>query len=94
MIIKAILSAAAILCFAAAGTSLKAQSDIVHDAEYYILEAYILIDDIGFGDLGSKTLNSIRGYSTPRRSTRSLVRACASRACTRSLPVRRRASPS
>lgn len=26
---------------------------------------YILIDDIGFGDLGSKTLNSIRGYSTP-----------------------------
>ena len=70
---------------------------IVHDAEYYILEAqnsgrwraedaaldkrlaafrdgnggrppnifYILIDDIGFGDLGSKTLNSIRGYKTP-----------------------------
>jgi arylsulfatase len=26
---------------------------------------YILIDDIGFGDLGSKTLNSIRGYKTP-----------------------------
>jgi arylsulfatase len=26
---------------------------------------YILIDDIGFGDLGSKTLNSIRGYQTP-----------------------------
>ncbi len=26
---------------------------------------YILIDDIGFGDLGSKTLNSIRGYETP-----------------------------
>jgi len=71
--------------------------DIVHDAEYYILEAqngerwaaedksidekiaafrernggkppnifYILIDDIGFGDLGSETLNSIRGYKTP-----------------------------
>jgi len=71
--------------------------DIVHDAEYYILEAqngnvwevedqdldkrlvefrknnggkppnifYILIDDIGFGDLGSKTLNAIRGYKTP-----------------------------
>ncbi|MHC4335830.1 MAG: sulfatase-like hydrolase/transferase, partial [Planctomycetota bacterium] len=70
---------------------------IVHDAEYYILEAqngaqwaaedkaldkklaefrkknngrppnifYILIDDIGFGDLGSETLNSIRGYRTP-----------------------------
>ena len=26
---------------------------------------YILIDDIGFGDLGSKTLNYIRGYETP-----------------------------
>ena len=26
---------------------------------------YILIDDIGFGDLGSQTLNSIRGYKTP-----------------------------
>jgi len=26
---------------------------------------YILIDDIGFGDLGSDTLNSIRGYKTP-----------------------------
>jgi arylsulfatase len=73
------------------------QQPIVHDAEYYILEAqngeawaaedriidqklaefrarnggkppnifYILIDDIGFGDLGSETLNSIRGYRTP-----------------------------
>jgi arylsulfatase A-like enzyme len=72
-------------------------ADIVHDAEYYILEKqngekwsledkdldkrlaefrksndgkppnifYILIDDIGFGDLGSATLNSIRGYKTP-----------------------------
>jgi arylsulfatase A-like enzyme len=71
--------------------------DIVHDAEYYILEAqhgekwakedksldkklaefakknggkppnifYILIDDIGFGDLGDEALNSIRGYKTP-----------------------------
>ena len=26
---------------------------------------YILIDDIGFGDLGSKTLNVLRGYETP-----------------------------
>jgi arylsulfatase len=74
-----------------------AAADVVHDAEYYILEAqngevwakedrtidrkladfrkqnggkppnifYILIDDIGFGDLGSETLNSIRGYRTP-----------------------------
>ena len=71
--------------------------NIIHDAEYYILEKqnaerweaedkdldkrlaefrkknggkspnifYILIDDIGFGDLGSETLNVIRGYKTP-----------------------------
>jgi arylsulfatase A-like enzyme len=26
---------------------------------------YILIDDIGFGDLGNESLNSIRGYKTP-----------------------------
>jgi arylsulfatase len=71
--------------------------EIIHDAEYYILEAqngekwaaddkivdqklaeftkknggkppnilYILIDDIGFGDLGSPELNAIRGYKTP-----------------------------
>ena len=26
---------------------------------------YILIDDIGFGDLGNETLNAIRGYETP-----------------------------
>jgi len=74
-----------------------AANQIVHDAEYYILEAqnakkwaaddkvvdkklaefrkknggkppnilYILIDDIGFGDLGIPELNSIRGYKTP-----------------------------
>jgi len=74
-----------------------AAKQLVHDAEYYILEKqnaekwaledkdldqrlaefrkknggkppnifYILIDDIGFGDLGSATLNSIRGYKTP-----------------------------
>ena len=70
---------------------------IVHDAEYYILEAqngekwveddkkidaklaefrkqnggkppniiYILIDDMGFGDMGIPELNAIRGYKTP-----------------------------
>ncbi len=70
---------------------------IVHDAEYYILEAqngerwanddkaidkkladfrrrnggkppnilYILVDDIGFGDMGIPELNAVRGYSTP-----------------------------
>ena len=72
-------------------------TEIVHDAEYYILEAqngkkwaaddkvvdvklaeftkrnggkppniiYILIDDIGFGDLGIPELNAVRGYKTP-----------------------------
>jgi arylsulfatase A-like enzyme len=70
---------------------------IIHDTEYYILEAqngkkwkamdkkvdnklaqfrkknggkppnllYILIDDVGFGDLGIPELNAIRGYQTP-----------------------------
>jgi len=70
---------------------------IVHDADYYVLEAqhgdkwaaedeliekklaefreknggkppnilYILIDDIGFGDMGIPELNAIRGYETP-----------------------------
>lgn len=81
-----------------AGTvAAKDNGTIVHDAEYYILEAqhgekwaaddqevdqklaqfrkknggnppnilYILIDDIGFGDLGIPELNAIRGYKTP-----------------------------
>lgn len=70
---------------------------LVHDSEYYILEAqngqkwaendkvvseriasfkqsnggkapnilYILIDDLGFGDMGIPELNAIRGYQTP-----------------------------
>ena len=73
-------------------------SKIVHDTEYYILEAqnakkwkamdrkvenklrqsrkknggkppnllYILIDDLGFGDMGIPELNAIRGYKTPQ----------------------------
>jgi len=76
---------------------LMAAQPIVHDSEYYVLEAqladawkaddsavdemleafreknggkppnvfYILIDDIGFGDLGIPELNAIRGYKTP-----------------------------
>jgi arylsulfatase len=79
------------------GVTTQAEDKIVHDAEYYILEAqnrekwvaedkeldkklaefrkknngrppnilYILIDDIGFGDLGLPELNSVRGYKTP-----------------------------
>ncbi|MFC1664529.1 sulfatase-like hydrolase/transferase [Pseudomonadota bacterium] len=79
------------------GITHAASSKLVHDAEYYILEAqnskqwaaddsavdkklaafrkknggkapnilYILIDDIGFGDLGIPELNAIRGYKTP-----------------------------
>ena len=76
---------------------LQAAGKIVHDADYYILEAqnsekwvaddqvvdrklagfreknagkppnilYILIDDMGFGDMGMPELNAIRGYKTP-----------------------------
>ena len=71
--------------------------DIIHDAEYYILEAqngerwaeddksidrklaefrrknsgkppnivYILLDDLGFGEIGSRELSVVRGYDTP-----------------------------
>ena len=78
-------------------TAVAADNKLVHDTEYYILEAqngkkwaaddktvdeklaefrlknggkppnilYILVDDIGFGDLGIPELNAIRGYKTP-----------------------------
>ncbi|MGI9483275.1 MAG: sulfatase-like hydrolase/transferase, partial [Hyphomicrobiales bacterium] len=91
------LSVFSLLLIVATGIAAKAETNIAHDAEFYILEAqngekwaaedtaldekltafrgrnggkppnifYILIDDIGFGDLGSATLNSIRGYKTP-----------------------------
>ena len=97
MIKKPVLAVVAFIIFAMSGLVVHAESKIVHDAEYYILEAqnkeewagddkaldeklaafrkqnggkapnilYILIDDIGFGDLGNATLNSIRGYRTP-----------------------------
>ena len=97
MIKKILFSAFAALVFTMSATVAHAESKIVRDAEFYILEAqnaekwaaddravdeklaafrernggkppnifYILIDDIGFGDLGSEMLNSIRGYKTP-----------------------------
>jgi arylsulfatase len=97
MRIPSLLTLAVSLAAALDAPALGQQNAIVHDAEYYILEAqngqrweaedrtldqqlaafrernggrppnvfYILIDDIGFGDLGSETLNSIRGYRTP-----------------------------
>jgi arylsulfatase len=87
----------ALLALVFLASSSAIAKDIVHDAEFYILQKqnaqkwakedkaldqklaefrkknggkppnifYILIDDIGFGDLGSKTLNVIRGYETP-----------------------------
>jgi len=93
-IVRAVVTA---VVFSISATAVQAAGEIVHDAEYYILQAqnaekwaaddgavdemlaafrkrnggkppnifYILIDDIGFGDLGSETLNSIRGYKTP-----------------------------
>lgn len=87
----------AILLIVSAASLSQANEELVHDTEYYILEAqnaemwaaddnsvdaklaafkaknggkppnilYILIDDIGFGDLGIPELNTIRGYKTP-----------------------------
>ncbi len=86
----------ALICLAA-NVATAQNAPIIHDAEYYILEAQnaeqwaadnaevdqlledfratnegkppnilnILIDDIGFGDLGIPELNAVRGYSTP-----------------------------
>jgi arylsulfatase len=86
-----------IFCLIPATVTLAAEGKIIHDTEYYILEAqngekwaaddkavdeklaefkkkndgkspnifYILIDDLGFGDMGNKDLNAIRGFKTP-----------------------------
>ena len=54
---------------------------------------YILVDDMGFGDMGIPELNAIRGYETPAINECS-PRVCALRACTRSRPVHRPGSPS
>ncbi len=91
------LSRMSVLLCLSATISTAQDAPIIHDAEYYILEAQnaeqwaednaevdqlledfrssndgkppniinILIDDIGFGDLGIPELNAVRGYSTP-----------------------------
>ncbi len=93
---KTLSSLSVLLCLSAT-ISAAQDAPIIHDAEYYILEAQnaeqwaadnaevdqlledfrnsndgkppniinILIDDIGFGDLGIPELNAVRGYSTP-----------------------------
>lgn len=87
-------------CLMPAISVLAADGKIIHDAEYYIIEAqnaemwaaddkqidkklakirkknggkppnivYILLDDVGFGEIGMDELSVIRGYKTPRMS--------------------------
>jgi len=87
-------------CLIPATSVLAAEGKIIHDAEYYIIEAqngekwaaddkqideklarirkrnggkppnivYILLDDVGFGEIGMDELSVIRGYKTPRMS--------------------------
>ena len=94
---RVLLSFVSLLCSMSVMTAYVQAAEIVHDAEYYILEAqngkkwaaddkavdrklaefkkknndnppnilYILVDDIGFGDMGIPELNAIRGYKTP-----------------------------
>ena len=94
---RLLLSLGALVAMSVSAVTLSQAAELVHDSEYYILEAqnaeqwavddkavdaklaafktenggkppnilYILIDDIGFGDLGIPELNAIRGYKTP-----------------------------
>ena len=97
-----------IVLISSIGWAKTGSNKIVHDAEYYILEAqngkkwtdddksvdkklaefrkknggkppnllYILIDDLGFGDMGIPELNAIRGYSTRRITPRKASFPC------------------
>jgi arylsulfatase len=90
-------AALVVLTLASSFSVLAGAREIVHDSEFYILEAqngerwaaddkavdaklaafrernggkppnilYVLVDDIGFGDLGIPEMNAIRGYETP-----------------------------
>jgi arylsulfatase A-like enzyme len=92
-----LIATIAAMAFGATNGLAEKNTKIVHDTEYYILEAqngeqwakddkvvdeklaefrkkngnkppnilYILIDDLGFGDMGIPELNAIRGYRTP-----------------------------
>ena len=94
---RSLLASTALVVLSISGVTSSQAAKLVHDSEYYILEAqnkdkwavddkavdtklaafkaknggkppnflYILIDDIGFGDLGIPELNAIRGYKTP-----------------------------
>jgi len=96
--LSVITAAAAVgLTLSCGSPDVSAEKKIIHDADYYVLEAqhkdqwakddktvdqklaefrksnggkspnilYILIDDVGFGDMGIPELNAIRGYKTP-----------------------------
>ncbi len=96
------LTVIATMVLAAGAGMVRAQGKgkIVHDAEYYIIEAqngkkwtaddkaianklakirkknggkppniiYILLDDVGFGEIGMPNMSVVRGYKTPRIS--------------------------
>jgi arylsulfatase A-like enzyme len=93
--------AALVFLLGTGAVAAKEDGKIIHDAEYYILEAqngekwaaddkqideklaelrkknggqppnivYILLDDVGFGEIGMDELSVIRGYKTPQLST-------------------------
>jgi arylsulfatase A-like enzyme len=96
-----IIYAALVFLLGTGAVAAKEDGKIIHDAEYYILEAqngekwaaddkqideklaelrkknggqppnivYILLDDVGFGEIGMDELSVIRGYKTPQLST-------------------------